>query len=194
MISHARALPRHSRSIEEFRYMQDHKLIFIGSPGVGKTTAICSVSDYPPVSTEVPSTDEERNTTVALDFGELTLADGDVLRLFGVPGQDRFQFLWPMIADGAMGLIVLVDNSRPTPLATLDGYLDNFADSIANLPTIVAVTRLRPGAELQRADYVSHLVARGLDLPVVAMDPRERKDVLFLVNMVVSMIERRAAA
>ena len=76
--------------------MHDHKLIFIGSPGVGKTTAICAVSDHPPVSTEVPSTDEERHTTTALDFGELTLDSGEVLRLFGVPGQERFDFIWPL--------------------------------------------------------------------------------------------------
>ncbi|HEY0232048.1 MAG TPA: ATP/GTP-binding protein [Dokdonella sp.] len=174
--------------------MQDHKLLFIGSPGVGKTTAIRTVSDYPPVSTEVPSTDEDRNTTVALDFGELTLEDGDVLRLYGVPGQDRFDFIWPLVAEGAMGLIVLVDNSLPEPMAVLDTYLDNFADYIADLPTIVALTRMHPGSVPSQADCAEHLARRRLDLPVVAVDPRVRNDVLFLVGMVVAMIEKREAA
>ncbi len=174
--------------------MQDHKLLFIGSPGVGKTTAICTVSDYPPVSTEVPSTDEHRQTTVALDFGELTLDDGEMLRLYGVPGQDRFDFIWPLIADGAMGLIVLIDVTKPDVLGTLDGYLDRFSEFVARMPAIVAVTRLQPGSTPGVSDVVSHLGRRGLDLPVVAMDPRERQDVLFLVSMVVARIERRIAA
>jgi signal recognition particle receptor subunit beta len=174
--------------------MQDHKLLFIGSPGVGKTTAIRAVSDYPPVSTEVPSTEEDRNTTVALDFGELTLEDGDVLRLYGVPGQDRFDFIWPLVAEGAMGLIVLVDVSLPEPMATLDMYLDNFADHVAELPTIVALTRTQPSGLPGQVECAEHLARRRLDLPVVAVDPRVRKDVLFLVSMVVAMIEKRMAA
>ena len=174
--------------------MDDHKLIFVGSPGVGKTTAIRTVSDHPPVSTEVPSTDESRNTTVALDFGELTLADGDVLRLYGVPGQDRFEFIWPLIADGAMGVVILVDNSLPNPLATLDGYLTSFAELIADVPTIIGVTRLRSDAQVGLDDYVTHLSRRKLDLPVVALDPRERQDVLYLVNMIVALIDAPVAA
>jgi signal recognition particle receptor subunit beta len=174
--------------------MNDHKLLFVGSPGVGKTTAIRAVSDHPPVSTEVPSTDEERNTTVALDFGELTLDEDDVLRLYGVPGQDRFDFIWPLIADGAMGMIILVDNSLPDPLATLDGYLDSFADIIGSVSAVVAVTRVRDGVGPTLPAYVEHLARRGLDLAVVAMDPRERQDVLYLVNMIVAMIDVPVAA
>ncbi|MEO6921043.1 MAG: ATP/GTP-binding protein [Collimonas sp.] len=174
--------------------MQRHKLIFLGSPGVGKTTAIRAVSDESPVCTDVQSTDEHRSTTVALDFGELTLADGDVLHLFGVPGQERFKFIWPLVVEGAMGLILMVDNSQETPFDALDFYLNNFSWSIAQLPTIVAVTRMRPDSRPQLADYVRHLGQRNFNLPVVAMDPRERKDVLFLLNMVVALIEKRVAA
>lgn len=174
--------------------MNDHKLLFVGSPGVGKTTAIRAVSDHPPVSTEVPSTDDERDTTVALDFGELTLDDDDVLRLYGVPGQDRFDFIWPLIADGAMGMIILVDNSLATPLATLDGYLDSFDDIVGRVPVVVAVTRLRDGAGPTLPAYVDHLARRGLDIAVVAMDPRERQDVLYLVSMIVAMMGVPAAA
>jgi len=169
--------------------MSDPKLIFVGSPGVGKTTAICTISDHPPVSTEVPSTDEQRNTTVALDFGEFTLADDEVLRLYGVPGQERFNFIWPLIAEGAMGMVILVDNSLPNPLDTLDGYLDSFVDFLGKVPAVVAVTRWRENVGPQLADYVEHLGRRGLELAVVAMDPRDRQDVLYLVNMIVAMIE-----
>lgn len=174
--------------------MNDHKLIFVGSPGVGKTTAIRAVSDHPPVSTEVPSTEESRNTTVALDFGELTLADDDVLRLYGVPGQDRFEFIWPLIADGAMGVVILVDNSLPDPLATLDGYVTSFADLIGDVPAIVGVTRLCSDPVVAIDDYARHLARRGLDLPVVAVDPRERDDVLYLVNMIVALVDSPLAA
>lgn len=174
--------------------MNDHKLLFVGSPGVGKTTAIRAVSDHPPVSTEVPSTEEERDTTVALDFGELTLDDDDVLRLYGVPGQDRFDFIWPLISDGAMGMIILVDNSLAKPLETLDGYLDSFDEIVGTVPVVIAVTRLRDGIGPTVSAYVDHLARRGLDIAVVAMDPRERQDVLYLVNMIVAMIDVPAAA
>ena len=77
---------------------------------------IKSISDLPPVSTDVPASDESRLTTVALDFGEMALDGGDVVRLYGVPGQGRFEFIWPMISDGAIGALFFLDARHPAPL------------------------------------------------------------------------------
>ena len=136
-------------------------------------------------------------TRTVLLLAHLADADAglfDVLRLYGVPGQDRFDFIWPLISDGAMGMIILVDNSLAKPLETLDGYLDSFDEIVGTVPVVIAVTRLRDGIGPTVSAYVDHLARRGLDIAVVAMDPRERQDVLYLVNMIVAMIDVPAAA
>lgn len=171
--------------------MSDYKIVFIGSPGAGKSTSIRSISDLPPVSTEVPASDESRDTTVALDFGEMTLDDGEVVRLYGVPGQGRFDFIWPLIADGAMGAIFFLDARDPTPLKVLDGYIDSFSALVANGASVLAVSHgdhANPRPDL--AAYARHLRGRGLDMPVVEIDPRQRRDVLYALNMLISLLER----
>jgi hypothetical protein len=99
--------------------VQEYKLIFTGTMGAGKTTAITSISEIPPVSTDVQRSeagdDAKLTTTAALDYGEVTLPRGDMLRLYGTPGQARFDFMWRILSEGALGVVVLVDNRRPDP-------------------------------------------------------------------------------
>ena len=106
------------------------KIIFAGSMGSGKTTAIKSISEIEPVSTEVDNNDTEQSnkelTTMAMDFGTLTLSDDSKLLLYGTPGQERLSFMWSVISDGSLGVIILIDNSISTPLANLDIYLEGF--------------------------------------------------------------------
>ena len=112
--------------------MIEHKILFSGTMGAGKTTAIAAVSEIGPLSTDVRNTDEsvaKATTTVGLDYGELTLDNGERLRLYGTPGQPRFAFMWDILARGALGLVILIDNSRPDPLADLDVYLDGYAST-----------------------------------------------------------------
>ena len=114
--------------------MAELKFIFTGTPGAGKTTAIASISDFPPVSTDMLTTDElsdvKAGTTVAMDFGEFTLASGERVFLYGTPGQERFRHMWEILIKGGLGLIILVDNTRPNPTADLRMYLENFAEFI----------------------------------------------------------------
>ena len=102
------------------------KIIFAGSMGSGKTTAIKSISEVEPISTEVTNNDIEQSnkelTTMAMDFGTLTLSDESKLLLYGTPGQERLSFMWSVVADGALGLIILIDNTVADPLANLDIY------------------------------------------------------------------------
>lgn len=102
--------------------MKEYKLLITGTMGAGKTTAIRAISDIEPIVTDVvnhdKSVDKER-TTVGLDYGMLTLDSGDRIRLFGTPGQARFDFLWKILARKALGLVILIDNSRPDPRADL---------------------------------------------------------------------------
>ncbi|WP_438944088.1 GTP-binding protein [Nocardia blacklockiae] len=100
------------------------KLVIVGGFGVGKTTMVRSVSEIRPLNTEATMTDAgaavddstavpgKTTTTVAFDFGRLTLDDEHVLYLFGAPGQERFRFLWQRLFAGALGAVVLVDPRR----------------------------------------------------------------------------------
>jgi signal recognition particle receptor subunit beta len=103
--------------------------------GAGKTTAISAVSGIKMVKTEAANTDRalfnKATTTVGFDYGEVGLDGGHVLRLYGTPGQERFSFLWKIVARGAIGVIILVDNSRPDPFQDLALYLDNFKQFVA---------------------------------------------------------------
>lgn len=163
------------------------KIVFIGPPGAGKSTAIRSISDTPPVSTDVPASDQNRLTTVALDFGEMTLPDGKVLQLYGVPGQQRFEFIWPIIAEGALGALFFIDARHPTPLQILDEYLASFADTIRHTTSLLVITHGDHALhEIDTQKLSSHIENKGLSMNVTQIDPRQRADVLYALNMLLA--------
>jgi signal recognition particle receptor subunit beta len=172
--------------------MKEYKLLITGTMGAGKTTAIRAISDIEPIVTDVvnhdKSVDKER-TTVGLDYGMLTLDSGDRIRLFGTPGQARFDFLWKILARKALGLVILIDNSRPDPRADLLMFLDGFAGSLETLPCVIGVGRssTHPGITLD--DYADVLEARGQVFPILAVDVRERADVIMLIDTLLGQIE-----
>ena len=173
-------------SINEDR---DLKIVFVGPPGAGKSTAIKSISDLPPVSTDVPASDESRLTTVALDFGEMALDGGDVVRLYGVPGQGRFEFIWPMISDGAIGALFFLDARHPAPLQELDGYLESFDEMLRTTTSLLVVTHVdqaRHEYDIQR--FAHHVKERGHRMPVIEIDPRQRRDVLYALNLLLDLL------
>jgi uncharacterized protein len=165
--------------------MKEYKLLFTGTMGAGKTTAIATISEVAPIVTDVPNTDTsstKERTTVGIDYGVLTLDTGDRIRLFGTPGQKRFDFLWKILAQNALGLIILADNSRPSPLEDLTVFLDAFHDHLANLPCAIGVGRLDSHPEPNLDSYADLLEARGLVLPIIAVDVRQRDDVFLLID------------
>lgn len=103
--------------------MTNYKIIFTGPVGAGKTTAITSISDIPPISTEESASNMTRgiklNTTVAFDYGKVNLEGGDCIHLYGTPGQQRFDFMWEILTTGGLGLLLLLDNTRPDPFRDL---------------------------------------------------------------------------
>jgi signal recognition particle receptor subunit beta len=174
--------------------MKSHKIVFTGTPGAGKTTAITALSDKPPVVTDVRNTDallDKELTTVGLDFGEVALGDGQSVRLLGTPGQLRFEFMWRIIANDALGLVILIDNSRPDPLDDLATYLNAYADMLPGMNCAVGVGRTLECPLPTIDEFSDLLAARGLVFPVLPVDVRERDDVLMLVDTVLAQAETR---
>lgn len=174
--------------------MKEYKVLFTGTMGAGKSTAVSAISDIDPIKTDVGNSDAslaKDTTTVAFDYGELRVSADECLRLYGTPGQRRFSFMWEVLAKGALGLIILVDNSRDEPLADLAIYLDNFSTLIREGACVIGVGRLERHPRPNLDDFSGYLAERGLLVPVVSADVREREDVLQLIDLLLIQLESR---
>src|SRR5512135_1707062 len=125
--------------------MQTVKMVITGPFSAGKTEFIRTISEIDVVSTERKiSTDAERSqkdqTTVAMDFGRITVDDDLVLYLFGTPGQKRFDFMWEILSEGMLGFIVIVDSSRPETFREARSILDTFR-GYAETPYVIAANK-----------------------------------------------------
>jgi len=180
-----------------------HKIVFSGPVGAGKTTAIASISDQLPLQTEAAATDStaERKgtTTVAMDYGTLDLGTGALLHLYGTPGQDRFNFMWEVLAEGAFGLVILVDNARENPVSDMEHYLKAFEGFIRENGVVVGVTRMDVSRQSSLEDYGKKLRELSVIAPVFEVDAREAVDIrtlltALLVTLDPLVIQHRATA
>jgi signal recognition particle receptor subunit beta len=164
-----------------------HKIIFTGPVGAGKTTAIAALSDFPPVQTDEIASDMTQgrkvHTTVALDYGAFSLADGQKIHLYGTPGQERFNFMWDILTQGGLGLILLLDNSRADPFRDLRFFLGAFKEFIARTQAVIGITHLDDKPQPAIPDYRDELQRLGYaGMPVLATDPRRNADVAELLR------------
>ena len=171
------------------------KIVFAGPMGAGKTTAITAVSDRPPVATEAVNNDQlafaKEFTTVGLDFGQLELEDGTVVRLYGTPGQERFSFMWDIVGAGAIGTILLLDASSPTALSDLRTQAQVFHGLAPEQPFVIGVGRTDPGDDRHIEGCRRVLAELGVCAPVFSVDVRKRADVLLLIETLLSILEAR---
>ena len=169
------------------------KIVFAGPMGAGKTTAIRAISDMPPVSTEARNLDQsscaKETTTVAMDFGQVALEDGTIVRLYGTPGQTRFSFMWEILSKGSLGVILLIDGSRPTAMADLTKYANLFRRMNPRQVLVIGVGRLPVDAESVIEHYARALGTQEVVAPIFAIDARNREDVLMLVETLLSLLE-----
>ena len=170
-----------------------YKIVFAGPVGAGKTTAIKALSDIEVVSTEANASDDVRKikktTTVAMDYGLMKLDNGDQVRLYGAPGQKRFDFMWEILTENALGLVVVINAAAPDPVGDLRSYLDAFRDLIERTAAIVGVTHTDQGNVSVRHLLIEEMHRQGIPACVMEADARSRADVAMLVKTLLFSID-----
>ena len=175
------------------------KIVVTGPFAAGKTTLIRTISEITVLSTERGITDDTRSTksdtTVAMDFGRITIDRDLVLYLFGTPGQDRFDFMWEILGEGMLGYVVLVDASRPESLDEAASIVRAFR-KMANVPYVVGLNRA-DGIDEEEERRVRDTLDLMPDVPVVPCDASDRESVksvlLALLYAVVESLDDTAA-
>ncbi|MDM8519129.1 ATP/GTP-binding protein [Anaerolineales bacterium HSG6] len=176
--------------------MQTVKMVVTGPFSAGKTEFIQSVSEIDVVKTERKiSSDAERvknETTVAMDFGRITVDDDLVLYLFGTPGQRRFDFMWEILSEGMLGFIVLVDSVRPETFREAKHILEIFK-SYATTPYVIAANK-QDLPDAWSPEDIKIALKVGKDTKVLSCVARDKETVkTVLLELLYSILEKMQA-
>jgi len=168
--------------------------------GAGKTTAIRTLSDIEMVNTEAANSErhvvDKATTTVALDYGEITIGLDEKVRLYGVPGQKRFDFMWTIIKERARGMVLLVNNDAPDAVAIAMEHLDNFRDLVEAGRAVVGVSRRDVSRYPSTDDYADAIADAYPDamIPVFTVDPRNADQMKTVLLTLVATLESDEAS
>ncbi len=173
--------------------MKRLKIVFSGPMGAGKSQAISSLSDIDVVSTEVKNTDLDQHskalTTVGMDYGELSIDENTSIGLYGTPGQERFSFIWPILTQGALGIVILIDHSADNPTEDLANYLQTF-QAMYDGRIVIGVSQIDKMPEREFNIYHEWMDANSINLPIYPVDMRVKDDVLLLVETIIASLEQ----
>lgn len=179
-------------------------VMFMGPVGSGKTTAVKTISDIDVVSTDERATDDvqslKSHTTVAMDVGVLALGEKDKLRIYGTPGQDRFDFMWEILLEQSKGVLLIIDHSASDPVAELDHYYQNLMQRVQHrsVPIVVCISHMdahpAKGLEPYHAYFRDQLGLGAESVPpILSMDARNKPQVraaLVVMTALLEMVER----
>lgn len=169
-----------------------YKIIFAGPVGAGKTEAIRSLSDKEVVTTEEIASDDvkhlKKTTTVAMDYGIMKLATGEQVRLYGTPGQKRFDFMWEILSENALGLILLVNATDADPLQDMKDYMQSFLPLINSSAMVVGITHAEDMPWDLHQQLSEELMRQGLPANVIPVDARDKEQMAQLVSTLVYAI------
>lgn len=170
------------------------KLVLAGPVGSGKTTAIRSIADTEPVSTEMPltegSTSEKRTTTVALDFATVALDENaPPLLVYGIPGQEHFSFMRAIVTAGAIGAIVVLDGTAADISDQCRNWLGAMRDAAPNMGLVVGITKteIAPDFNIREVREVARQF--GPSIPILTFDARDRAQTAQLVRALLLALE-----
>jgi len=174
------------------------KVVVTGPFSAGKTTLIRTISEITVLSTERGITDSTRSrkaeTTVAMDFGRITIDRDLVLYLFGTPGQERFDFMWEILGEGMIGYLLLVDAEREDSIAEAAGIQESFR-RMARVPYVVALNRAAPD-DHALVDRVRDTLGVPPDVAIMSCDATDKESVknvlLALLYAVLDDVETEA--
>ncbi len=173
--------------------MQEYKIIFAGSMGAGKTTAVKALSDVGVISSDVANTDVNTHskllTTVGIDYGQVILPPDSKVGLYGTPGQERFEIVWRIVTNGALGVIILIDSSSPKASSELRYYTQYFHQHELRHIVIGLTHNDLPNRKLNRESAMKIINGDQFTYPVFEIDARQRDDLLLLVETLIASIE-----
>ena len=178
--------------------MAEHVILFTGPMGAGKSTAIRSLSEVEVISTEANNSErhivDKATTTVALDYGEITLSNEEKIRMYGTPGQNRFDFMWTILKKRAEGVVLLVNNDAPDGIAQMLAFMEEFQELCANGGVVIGLTRTDLAPTPTTSEYARALaeVYPDLTVPIFTLDPRDKDLMQMALLTLVVNLEMRA--
>ena len=177
--------------------MDYRKLAIVGEVGAGKTQLISTISEISPLSTEAKSTVDigKEYTTVGIDYGRLTLSPTDAIGLYGLPGQDRYAFLWDIVGKNIWGLLVLVKYDEQLNLDSLRVLINHFDPKSSKVPVLVGITHAEDASD-EKIDAMEASIQEtfnemGLSPPVLKVDPRDKKSSASLLAFFDAISEKK---
>ncbi len=161
------------------------KIVIAGPYGAGKTTFVKTLSEVLPIETDVPITksvidDNKKSTTVAFDYGRMKVREDLVVHLFGVPGQERFSFMWKIIARGMHGYLFIVDSSSEDKIKEALGMYNFFRENFSSTPHVIAANK-QDAPSAVNTSTVKTILKAPYEVKVMPLIATNRRSALFVL-------------